>query len=117
MALMRTATIAAFSSCIFGAAAAQNVEDWRTEATRLFLEDNTTSVVEAMFTADRSFWISMRDNGSRRDGFAEYACIALHDFGMPYGETVIISVWDAYAMAQGDLVKIGENHCELRQPG
>lgn len=54
-------------------------------------------VFEAMFpnNSTSSFWVSMRDDGSRRDGFAEYLCLVLKETGMPVGKFVTIRIWDA----------------------
>jgi hypothetical protein len=56
----------------------------------------------------------MRDDGSRRDGFAEYLCLVLHEHGMPKGDLVVIHIWDAAALARNEMREIGKFDCLLR---
>lgn len=90
-------------------------QSWREKAVAAIIADNS-KIVEAMFPNDarNSFWVSMRDDGSRRDGFAEYLCLALHEQGMPKGDFVVIRIWDAGAMARNEMHEIGRFDCQLR---
>ncbi len=71
-------------------------------------------IVEVAFANDRptSLWISVRDDGTRRDGYAEYACLVLAQSGMPAGQFTVIHVWDAAAMARGEQTELGRYDCE-----
>lgn len=110
----------ALVTAIAASCVAANAEDistgdsWRETALRTVLDE--PSVVEAMFPNDSrsSFWASMRDDGSRRDGFAEYLCLTLFDAGMPKGEFLVIRIWDAGAMARGDMEEIGRFECSRK---
>lgn len=82
--------------------------EWRDQAVEEILTE--PKVVEAMFTQDLSLWVSVRDDGSSRDGFAEYLCLVLSDFRPP-DEPVIISIWDAAAMARDEMKRLGRNEC------
>lgn len=107
-----TLALAMGASC--SAVSAQAADDsWREGAVQIVLEE--PSVVEAMFPNDapHSFWASMLDDGTRRDGYAEYLCLTLNHSGMPADDSVVISIWDAAAMARGELRKIGEFYCNL----
>ena len=75
---------------------------------------NEKSVVEAMFpdNSSSSFWASVRDDGSRRDGYADYLCLVLKDSGMPKGKFVLIKIWDAYSMTDGKFKEIGRSECK-----
>lgn len=89
-----------------------NMTAWRDAALKHF-NDKTAepSIVEAIWSDTFSFWVSMRPNGSRRDGFAEYVCVQLGVLGKPDNEAVSISIWDAHEMASGNLKKIGSKGC------
>lgn len=70
-------------------------------------------VVEAMFqNGGRTLWVSMRDDGSPRDGYANYLCLVMSDAGLPAGNRVRIRIWDA-AVMRDELRQIGEGSCEI----
>lgn len=46
----------------------------RQEITDYFLSDEEPTVLDATWTDDRILKIGVKDDGSRRDGFAEYVC-------------------------------------------
>ena len=111
---LRLPALAVAVSAGCSAAVAQTADDsWRESAVQTVLEE--PSVVEAMFPNDApsSFWASVRDDGSRRDGLAEYLCLTLYDSGMPAGDFVVVRIWDAAAMAGGELREIGRFDCAL----
>lgn len=106
--------IVAAAQLLAGSASAQVDNSWRERAVQVIADEPT--VVEAMFPNDapNSFWASMRDDGSRRDGFAEYLCLVMHQHGMPKGKLVVIRIWDAAAMAKSDMREIGKFNCMLQ---
>ncbi|UVC08965.1 hypothetical protein IHQ71_28275 [Rhizobium sp. TH2] len=85
-------------------------DEWRSQA----IEQIKTAkvVIDATFTQPSSLWVSVHDDGTRRDGLAESFCVDLFSAGMPVGSSVIITVWDAAAMAREDLVELGKYQCE-----
>jgi hypothetical protein len=91
-----------------------DTEAWRQKAIKAVRSEK--QVVEAMFpnNSNASFWASMRDNKTRRDGFAEYLCLVLNDSGMPKGEFVVITIWDAGSMARGVMREIGRHECQFK---
>ena len=92
-------------------ATAQAGEPWMADSVAALRKEK--AVREVLFSNDRStsLWISVRDDGSRRDGFAEYACLTLVESGMPAGAFTVIRVWDAAAMARGEQRELGRYEC------
>jgi hypothetical protein len=89
--------------------------DWQDKATGLIRSE--PKVVEAMFPNESSgsFWASVRDDGSRRDGFAQYLCVVLFEAGMPVGQSVVIRVLDAAALVRGEMVTLGRYDCSRKK--
>lgn len=84
-------------------------EDWRERAIPIVKAE--PKVVDAMFSQRRSLWVSVKDDGGRRDGYADYICLTLSDAGMPAGDSVLITIWDAAAMARDELKELGKARC------
>lgn len=93
-------------------ASAAYAADWKEEAIAEIRSE--PKVVEAMFTGSSSLWVSVRDNGSRRDGLAESMCVLLHSAGMPTGDFYVVHVWDAAQMARGENVELGRFECSKK---
>jgi len=68
-------------------------------------------VVEASWgpLSNATLFVSMRDNGSRRDGFAQYLCLLLVQKDI-HGTN--IRILDAASLSRGDGKLIGEDWCE-----
>jgi hypothetical protein len=100
-------------ACAGGARASDAVEEWQREATARVLKENKRKVVEALFPneAPTSFWVSVRDDGKRRDGFAEYLCLEVRR-GRPATGLTVIRIFDAAAMARGKMRELGRHDCE-----
>lgn len=51
-----------------------------------------TKVVEALFPkySTNSFWVSMFDDGSSRDGYAQYICLILREYGLPSNKLIVV---------------------------
>lgn len=98
--------------CASTASNANEKNNWKLKSTQEVR--NEKSVVEAMFpdNSNSSFWVSVRDDGSRRDGYADYLCLVLKDSGMPKGKFIVIKIWDAYSMAAGKFKEIGRSECK-----
>ncbi|MDN3454360.1 MULTISPECIES: hypothetical protein [unclassified Psychrobacter] len=87
-------------------------DDQRQEITDYFLSDEEPTVLDATWTADKIFKIGVRDDGSRRDGFAEYACIEINDQFDAKEQGVWVQVIDYdKLMKTKEWVKLGEAHC------
>lgn len=89
-------------------------EPWMTRALGLLKAE--PKIAESLFNQDspRSLWVSVEDDGTRRDGYAEYLCLVLYDAGMPIGGYTVIHVYDAAAMAAGESREIGRFDCERK---
>lgn len=99
-----------------GAAVADDAADWRARATARVLKENKRTIVDAMFPngSSTSFWASRRADGTRHDGFAQYLCLELAAAKPPGGRAfTVIHVWDAAAMARGQLAEIGRHECVI----
>lgn len=106
-------TVAMIASETANAQAPQvGTDAWRQKALKAVRAES--KVVEAMFPNDArsSFWASVRDDGTRRDGYAEYLCLSLIESGMPKGSFIVIRVWDARAMAKSQMREIGRFDCK-----
>lgn len=68
-------------------------------------------VEEAMWSQAISLWASVRDDGSRRDGYADYLCMLMLDAGKSDDDFVVVHIWDHSAMQAGDLREIGKADC------
>lgn len=105
---------AAFIASEHANAQAQQVrtDAWRQKALKAVKAE--PKVVEAIFPNDarNSFWASVRDDGTRRDGYAEYLCMSLVENGMPKGSFIVIRIWDARAMARSTMREIGKYDCK-----
>lgn len=66
---------------------------------------------DATWTAKSIFKVGVLDNGSSRDGYAEYVCNVLYDYGFK-GERVTVHVIDIAALVrQGEWNKLGSARC------
>ena len=104
------ALLSAGSISISIAAAAS--QPWMAEAVDNLKKEKKISEVLFANDSPTSLWISVKDDGSRRDGYAEYACLVLHQSGMPKGQFTVVHVWDAAAMARGEQEELGRYECE-----
>lgn len=86
-------------------------EPWWPDAISLLLKENKRTIVEAKFTGPASLWVSVRDDGSRRDGFAQYVCVEIMGAGMEPGDFYVVHIWDAAQLARGRMVELGRSEC------
>ena len=84
----------------------------RQAITDYFLSDEEPTVLDATWTADKIFKIGVKDDGSRRDGLATYACDRINfDLGgKEQGIWVHIIDYNKL-MKTKEWVKLGEAHC------
>ena len=65
-----------------------------------------------MWTSIDIFKVSVINDGSRRDCYADYVCQVLYDYGFK-GKKVWVQVIDIVKLTRnGDWVKLGESHCQ-----
>lgn len=87
-------------------------DDQRQEITDYFLSDAEPTVLDATWTSDKVFKIAVKDDSSRRDGFAEYACIEINDQFDVKEQGVWVQIIDYdKLMKTKEWVKLGEAHC------
>lgn len=99
-------------SAVSISASAANADDtgWRNKAVELAGQE--PKVRDATWSQDFSFWISVDDDGSSRDGYASYMCLVLGDAGKPEGEFVSVRVWDHRSMATNSPKQLGQASCQ-----
>ncbi|MCZ4273323.1 hypothetical protein [Maritalea porphyrae] len=90
-------------------ATASFAETWRETAINDALAE--PKVHSAQWSQEESFWIAVDDDGTRRDGFAEYTCLVLALAGKPQGEIIIVTVLDHNSMLQGNFKELGKKAC------
>ena len=84
----------------------------RQEITDYFLSDKEPTVLDATWTTDKMFKIGVKDDGSRRDGFAEYACGEIDNQFNAKEQGIWIQVIDYNKlMKTKEWTKLGEAHC------
>ena len=84
-------------------------EEWRVAAEQLVINDGAP-FMDAFSSTSLSFWVTVRDDGSSRDGLAEYVCLLIGDV-VPDGQSVIVTIWDGIAMATNEMVRLGRATC------
>ena len=84
----------------------------RQEITDYFLSDEEPTVLDATWTDDRILKIGVKDDGSRRDGFAEYACGEINNQFDAKEQGIWVQIIDYNKlMKTKEWVKLGEAHC------
>ncbi|MDD4882523.1 MAG: hypothetical protein PHR30_18055 [Gallionellaceae bacterium] len=82
------------------------------QVTNLFKSKEEKSAKDAIWTARYTFKVGVINDGSRRDGYADYVCQVLYDYGFK-GKKVWVQVIDIVKLSRnGDWVKLGESHCQ-----
>ncbi|WP_372828839.1 hypothetical protein [Psychrobacter maritimus] len=84
----------------------------RQEITDYFLSDEEPTVLDATWTDDRILKIGVKDDDSRRDGFAEYACGEINNQFDAKEQGIWVQIIDYNKlMKTKEWVKLGEAHC------
>jgi hypothetical protein len=66
---------------------------------------------DALWTSNDIFKIGVIDDGTKRNGYASYACEVLYEYGFK-GKKIWIQIIDiAKLTLDNDWVKLGESHC------
>lgn len=92
--------------------AATFTDSQRQVITDYFLSDEEPTVLDATWTDDKIFKIGVKDDGSNRDGFADYSCSEINNNlgGKEQGVWVHIIDYNKL-MKTKEWVKLGEAHC------
>ena len=81
------------------------------EVMKLFQSSEEPTAKDALWTAADIFKVGVIDDGSRRDGYAQYVCEVLYDYGFR-GSKVWVQVIDIVKLTRnGKWEKLGEAHC------
>lgn len=84
----------------------------RQEITDYFLSDEEPTVLDATWTDDKIFKIGVKDDGSRRDGFAQHACEEINNQFDAKEQGVWVQIVDyEKLMKTKEWVKLGDAHC------
>lgn len=79
---------------------------------KLFQSKKEKTAKDAMWTKRDIFKVGVINDGTSRDGYADYVCEVLYDYGFK-GEKVWVQVIDIVKLTQnGDWVKLGESRCQ-----
>jgi hypothetical protein len=79
---------------------------------KLFQSDEEKAAKDAVWTCRDIFKVGVINDGSRRDGYADYVCLVLYDYGFK-GKKVWVQIIDIVELTRnGDWVKLGEAHCQ-----
>ncbi|MCK5541678.1 MAG: hypothetical protein KAI40_03225 [Desulfobacterales bacterium] len=80
--------------------------------TKLFQGNEEPTAVDAIWTADNIFKVGVFNDGSNRDGYAEYVCMVLKDYGFK-GKNIYIQIIDIRKLnLNKKWVKLGETWCQ-----
>ena len=83
----------------------------QSEAQRYFQSGKEPKVKDALWTSQKIFKVGVLDDKKPRDGYANYVCEVLHDYGFK-GLGIWVQVVDIARLKQtGKWVKLGEAHC------
>ncbi len=91
------------------ASSAVDLEPWQGKLVELAKAEPKIS--EATWSNDDSFWVLVDDDGSSRDGYAEYVCILANDAGRPDGRFVAVTVWDRASASTSNPKQLGKAYC------
>ena len=92
--------------------AATFTDTQRQAITDYFLSDEEPTVLDATWTDDKIFKIGVKDDGSNRDGFADYACSEINNNLGGKEQGVWIQIIDYNKlMKTKEWVKLGEANC------
>ncbi len=77
-----------------------------------FKSNKEPTAKDAVWTSDYNFKVGVIDDGSRRDGYANYVCEMLHAVSLK-GKGIDVSVIDiAKLVSSGKWITLGRARCE-----
>lgn len=85
-------------------------EPWRTAVIKELMDGST--IQDATWAATGSLWVGVMDDGTRRDGLAQYACEVVRSHRPNHSESPIVTVLDIAKMTiTKERVQLGRYHC------
>ena len=113
--ILNTALALMFSVAAMTVVTQANAESFSAQheqVKKLFQSNEEKTAKDAVWTAQNIFKVGVIDDGTRRDGYAEYVCQVLYDYEFK-GKKVWVQVIDIIKLTRnGDWVKLGEAHCQ-----
>lgn len=106
---MKSVILTAIAALLYSSFAVADETDWRQTAVDQLSEER--AVVEAYWSQNMSLWVSVVDDGSRRDGLAQYVCLVLPGAGKPKDTFIVVTIWDHVQALRGELVELGKAEC------
>ena len=92
-------------------ATANEFSEQHQQVVALFKSNEEMATKDAVWTSAKIFKIGVIDNGTIRDGYADYACQVLYDYGFA-GKKVWVQIIDIVKLTEsGKWEKLGEKHC------
>ena len=85
-------------------------EQQRQELVDYLKSDQEPTIKDAMFDTDKQLKVSVVDDGSNRNGFAEYVCSAINERFDSDG--YMVTVYDAKKIVQGKWDRLGQAMCK-----
>lgn len=105
--MMAFALVMASSTCAF----AQATPSQQASVKQYFLSGSEPTIKDATWTSPHMFKVGVLNNGTKRDGFADYVCSVLNDRGLR-GRGISVQVIDIATLVRTDKwVKLGESRC------
>ncbi len=70
------------------------------------------TALDATWKSSTVFAVGVRDDGTRRDGYAQYVCLVLPDFGLSPAGTLIQIIDVVKLNSTGNWVTLGQTFCK-----
>lgn len=90
----------------------QVTDKQRQELVNYLKSDQEPSIKDAMFDTDKQLKIAVDDDGTSRDGFAEYVCTTIDERFDSKG--YMVTVYDANKIMQGEWKRLGQHLCKSK---
>lgn len=82
-----------------------------TKVENLFKSDEEKTTKDAVWTDVNTFKVGVYSDGTNRDGYAQYVCLTLYDYGFK-GKNVLVRVVDYQKVLRGQWVNLGTAFCK-----
>ncbi|KMK51567.1 hypothetical protein RO21_05570 [[Actinobacillus] muris] len=93
-------------------AMADDLDTNREKVKQIFLSDEEPKVKDAVWTSDFVFKVGVKDDGTKRDGYAQYVCLVLAENGFT-GKDVLVRVIDIDKLRKtGEWINLGTAKCQ-----
>ena len=76
-----------------------------------FKGSDEPTAIDAAWMSDSSFYVSVKDDGTSRNSYAEYVCLVLYEHGLK-GKYIVVRIIDHVAYKKGKLQTLGKKVCD-----